>query len=620
MANFRQIGTDFTNGVRAPHYTNGRLLTAEDLQRDQRAALERIALTGRGAGAGIIDGFNVSAVANRSSLQVTAGLGINANGDMLQLLAESVLLPIQPIAADEPAIRRSGRFGECDGTENPAATLDSGAYLLTVAPLSRLEGSVPRQSCAGTETSTCANQWEVEGIEFKIIRLAKYTAPTGSRAQRNQNLLAHWFYGSDKLCNLMRDPFQFDSNYTGYAQISAEDFTKCDLPLAIFNWNNQQIDFVDEWAVRRRLIHAYPTTTWYANLSDQRKAEGEARFLQFQTHLDEIRNKFGANASRQKAVTHFGYLPPVAFLPINPFELIYTDIFVETLTKDRELSAEIQRRELSIIELFTRVRTIVLGTFENNNLFQLENFFDDLLPDEYQIVHEDLIHDRLHQSWVQPPIVLPPPPVVVGSQPAAGFDFVTTVGERVPINVANINSVFTSVFTATRKVALTQSIADRITRTPTIGRNPPNSGPGLGGDNDTLNPPLGAAARLIGRAKATSPLIDILVMDELLAPYRTLLSNEMVDIIRGAIISLVNGGGIFTGSNRFKSASQEISHRFLATSFVAVAITRGLGLYTDLLQLVNRTKEPLFYVAFVRHRPEVIRRPLHLPDLDNQDG
>ncbi len=31
MANFRTLGTDFTAGLRAPHYTNGRLLTAENV-------------------------------------------------------------------------------------------------------------------------------------------------------------------------------------------------------------------------------------------------------------------------------------------------------------------------------------------------------------------------------------------------------------------------------------------------------------------------------------------------------------------------------------------------------------------------------------------------------------
>lgn len=617
MANFRQLGTDFTNGLRAPHYTNGRLLTAEDLQQDQQAALTRLALTGRGAGVGIIDGFNVTSAANRSSLQVTQGVGINAQGDVVQLLAATVILPMQPIATDEPDLRRSSRFAACAGDEeNPATPLAKGAYLLTAAPLARLEGSTPRQSCDGTATASCANQWAVEGIEFKIIQLTNYQPPTGSRAQRNQNLLAHWFYGSAKLGDLMRDPFQFEAAYTGYAEISAADFTTCDLPLAVFYWQNQQIEFVDEWVVRRRLVHPYPATNWAANLSDQRKAEGEARFLQFQDQLDAIRRRFGANTSRQRAVTHFGYLPPVAFLPINPFELIYTDIFADTLTNDRELVAETQRRQIAILTLFTRVKSMVLGAFENNNLFLLENFFADLLPDQYQIVHEDLIHDRLHQSWVQPPLVLPSPPVAVGSQEAAGFDFVTTLGEKVAVKVANIDSLFTGLFTTTRKVNLARNIADRILRPPSFTLNP-NAEPA---DSSDSGDSLLTATAVLQRRGAKRPFLELWVIEELLAPYRTLLSNEMRDIIQSAIISLVNGGGILTGANRFQAVTQEISQRFLATSFVTVASTRGLGLYTDLLTLIDRSKTPLFYVAFVRHQPAVIQRPLHLPELNNQDG
>lgn len=618
MANSRHVGTDFSNGVRAPHYTNGRLLVAEDLQLDQQAALERIALVGRAAGAGIVDGFNVTVVSNQSTLRVTAGLGINGKGDAIQLLADSVDLAIQPIADDESAHRRSGRFGDCEETaDDSPAPLQRGAYLLAASPVSRLEGAVARKTCDGTETANCANQWEVEGVQFKIIRLAGYQAPVGSRAQRNQNLLAHWFYGSDKICNLMRDPFQFSKNYSGYGQISGADFSDCDLPLAVFYWQNGRIDYVDEWAARRRVTHTYPTSSWYANVSDQRQAEGEARFLQFQAQLDRIRGRFRTNSSQQRAVTHFGFLPPVGLLPVNPFELIYTDIFVNTLQNDEELLAEIRQRELSILEVFARVQTTVLSTFENNNLFRLENFFEDLLPDDYQIVHEDDVHDRLHHSWVQPPIVLPPPPATVGSDLVAGFDFVTAGGETVSIEAANVDTVFTGVFTATRRVTLARNIADSIRRTPTFERNPEGSQPVLDRDDGSVIRPVRATAPIRLRDDDAEPLVDILVIDELLSPYHTLLSAEMRDIIQGAIVSLSSGGGVFTGSNRFTAVTREVRNRFVATSFVANALTRGVGRHTDLLQLVNRAQDPLFYVVFVRHRPDAIRRPLLLPDLDD---
>ena len=109
-------------------------------------------------------------------------------------------------------------------------------------------------------------------MEFKIIRLANYQPPTGNRANRNRNLLAHWFYGSDELVTLIRDPLQFDANYTGFSRIAADDFTLCDLPLAVFFWNDNQISFVDQWAVRRRLVHPYPAAQ--VGSQSQRPAAG----------------------------------------------------------------------------------------------------------------------------------------------------------------------------------------------------------------------------------------------------------------------------------------------------------------------------------------------------------
>ena len=166
MANFRKLGTDFTDGLQTPHYTNGRLLTAEDLQREQRSTLERLRQLGKGLTAGVIDGFRVTATGGGQNLRVTAGSGLNRHGDVVRLVAESVTLPIQPIPADESTpVRRSGRFEGCAGEEGqPTSTpVTSGAYLLTAAPLARLEGVAPRQAPSGVETATCANQWEVDG-------------------------------------------------------------------------------------------------------------------------------------------------------------------------------------------------------------------------------------------------------------------------------------------------------------------------------------------------------------------------------------------------------------------------------------------------------------------------
>ena len=444
MANFRNIGTDYDADLRAPHYTNGRLLTAEDLQSDQRAVLERLAQVGKGAGFGIIDGYRVTAVSGKRDLRITAGIGINRRGDVVRLAADSIALPVQPISEEAAAMRRSGRFEACEGDEAaPTAALNDGAYLLTVAPLSRLEGSVPRYACDGAETATCANQWEVEGVEFKIIRLTGYTAPTGNRRDRNRNLLAHWFYGSAALDPLMHNPFEFAPVYNGFSKIAAADLSECDLPLAAFYWADNQISFVEEWATRRRLIHPYPASAWKANISDQRVAEGEARFVQFQTETADLQQRFGSKTGDVRAATHFAYLPPVGLLPINPYELILVDAFGASLSEEYERT--IAKFKLSNSQVFNRVQTGVLGTSDQGVIFNLARFFGDYLPDDYTIVQEDEIHNRLHQSWVQPAIQLPAPSASPSAPVDRFFEFTLADRSSVAVTGENFRTVVDSI-------------------------------------------------------------------------------------------------------------------------------------------------------------------------------
>jgi len=620
MANFRTLGADFSAGLRAPHYTNGRLLTAEDLQQEQRTELERLAQVGRAAGYGVVEGFEVTAVANKTALRVSAGLGLNGKGQVVHLAAANVTLPIQPVVDDDSPIRRSGRFEPCTGTEGeepPAAA--AGAYLLTAAPLAQLEGFVPRQACDGTGTSTCANQWEVEGVEFKIIRLAAYQPPTGSRANRNRNLLAHWFYGSDEIVTLMRDPFQFDDSYTGFSRIAAEDFTVCDLPLAVFFWSGSQITFVDQWAVRRRLVHPYPATKWSANLSDQRLAEGQARFLQFQAEAADLQAAFGPQTDTLRAVDHFGYLPPVGILPVNPFELIVADIFDAALSERQ--TGLIHQLGLTVAQVLERVRSGVLNSLGDNRAYSLERFFGELLPPQYSIVHEDFVHDRLHQSWVQPPIPLPPPPSTLPGL----FDYVLSDGSLVAVNDENFGGMLDNISSKFKGSVFTHAAAAAIATPPAAVRSPaagaaraaPEGLLATGRLNlvsslsvfrpprDIFNPPR-------GDNDTVDPLVDIMVVDELLDPYRDQLAKSMSGRIDDAIAALSGNGGIFTGINTYTAFNKSIANAFTLNQFLWQGALAGRVNFGQLVQLINKGKEPIFYVVFARRRPAAISRPLRL--------
>lgn len=629
MANFRKLGTDFSGGVRAAHYTNGRLLTAEDLQQDQQAMLARLAALGKSAGPGIISGFQVTAVSANRSLGVTAGLGINGEGTVIELAAtEAVILPVQPVSTEESTIRRAGRFEACLGDNaGGSVPLDSGAYLLTVAPLARLEGAVPRRACDGTETATCANQWEVEGVEFKIIRLINYQAPVGSRANRNRNLLAHWFYGSDKITNLMRDPLRFNPNYSGFSQISAEDFAACDLPLAVFYWTDNGIAFIDQWAVRRRPAHPYPATSWVANLSDRRQAEGQARFLQFQEQIANLQAQFGDETDTIRAVDRFAYLPPVGILPVNPFELIVADVFDQEIL-DRQ-GAEIEERGLSQADVLERVRSGVLDSLGTRNAYNLHRFFGQLLSAQYQIVHEDYLHDRLHQSWVQPPILLPPPPATTNF-----FQFTLADGTVVAVNENNFDNILGNIgnnFAGSIYVppslgilASSGEAAAETTTTPASAAMTPGATESLAGNlnlatgyallsqNYTFRPPWEIFVPPQADDEEVEPLVDIMVMDELLDPYRNQLAQEMVGRIDDAITVLSGTGGTFGGSNRFAAVNNAVANAFTLNTFLWQGANFGTINIANLLQLIGKASPPIFYVLFVRHRPPIQQRPLRL--------
>ena len=89
MATFRKVGADYDAGLRAPHYTNGRLLTAEDLQRDQQATLDRLALLGTGVGVGGVPDQRQIPGEPHQGRRVNPGFGTD-----LQIQAPELLLDL----------------------------------------------------------------------------------------------------------------------------------------------------------------------------------------------------------------------------------------------------------------------------------------------------------------------------------------------------------------------------------------------------------------------------------------------------------------------------------------------------------------------------------------------
>ena len=75
------------DGIDNVNFFNGRVLTAEDLRDEQRAALEHHRRLGRAHGWGIVGGLEVSPGSDLRSVHVTSGLAFDALGDAVELRA-----------------------------------------------------------------------------------------------------------------------------------------------------------------------------------------------------------------------------------------------------------------------------------------------------------------------------------------------------------------------------------------------------------------------------------------------------------------------------------------------------------------------------------------------------
>lgn len=339
----------FRDGILNTNFFNGRLLSAEDLRTEQEAARTRAAQLGRAAGAGVVAGLRVARVSvagpagdpKRAVVSVSAGLGVNRAGQLLSLsvAAEVALLRADETAADPEA----GLFAACQPPTTASVVAGAGAYVLTVRPASGYAGRAPASGLGGEPLTGpgCGSRYAVEGVRFKLVELntadnalvdaaaakrmgdlSKKTDLASQSLLRNE--LAHACFGTARLGAFAAAPFAQDDDPAtpppAYGALEAlyasGQLDACDLPLALVRWSQTGIDFVDEWAVRRRATRAPALDRWSHLADDRRAAEGEAAFQQFQDHLAAL-VAAAPNLKTLGARAHFKYLPAAGFVPLG---------------------------------------------------------------------------------------------------------------------------------------------------------------------------------------------------------------------------------------------------------------------------------------------------------------
>ncbi len=159
------------------YFFNGRLLSAEDLTReqDQRAGGQR--RLARLIGCGVAKGLQVSRLSTASKLRIAPGLGVTPSGELIE---------IDQLDLDLSAAARAGRLG---GFGNCAAGLAdgqplAGLYLLVLTPAWTPQGRA--QTLLG-EVGACNRRTEQPAVRARLLELLR---PASATNVNLRNLLA----------------------------------------------------------------------------------------------------------------------------------------------------------------------------------------------------------------------------------------------------------------------------------------------------------------------------------------------------------------------------------------------------------------------------------------------
>ena len=308
-----------TTALRSVNFFNGRLLTGDDLSREQATQLARLARLGRAEGDGIAWGFRVErqpALSTKTHpvVTVTAGLAVSRAGTAIELPAD-IDVALYRDASAAPAVAEPGNlFADCQLDAPGTYTAGAGVYLLTVAPGEQAEGRA-QVNGLGNADAPCNVALEAEALAFRLIRLSVAHDELVEKALL-RNRIAYACFGTDALAGVVADPFGTPVTKYGLLDtLRTQTLSDDEVPLATIGWSiDDGIQFIDLWSVRRRMTRRSPEGAWASLVSDRRRAESEAMFLQFQAQINEIVTL--PSPEHVSVDDAFDRLPPIGMLPI----------------------------------------------------------------------------------------------------------------------------------------------------------------------------------------------------------------------------------------------------------------------------------------------------------------
>lgn len=347
-----------SDGVRLTHFFNGRVLTAEDMRREQDADRDRHRGLAGALGEGVVRGLEVTVLSRAlpaPTVRVTAGLAFNRDGDPVALPTGVDLRLIPATAETDP---EAGIFNLCQRTSSAAVITNPGFYVLAARPassLSREQVPLVDFSAEGVG-SRCGSRYAETGASFSLVSLplpaGGADAPLAKRLtdiskeltplvelvrggaggatllEMNRRLsllrngMAYWIAGRDaaagRVASLTASATPPPAVPTPLEALRASGaLASCDVPLALLFVTKRGLEWVDLWAVRRAPVPRVGPEPLSVVSGALPGAEAAAAFLQFRDHAASFLGGEPPLAAGQvKASDWFLFLPPAGMLPV----------------------------------------------------------------------------------------------------------------------------------------------------------------------------------------------------------------------------------------------------------------------------------------------------------------
>ena len=316
------------SGAARTFFFNGRLLSAEDLRREQALRENGQSQLARLIGCGIAAGLEVGGDSGSSALSIGAGLGVTPSGLVIDI--DNLDLDLAGSAGGA----RSGGFATCAAAMANLASPAAGLYLLVLTPT--WIGSGRAATLLG-EVGACNRNVEQPAVRARLLGVS---APSGATEQTVRNQVAHALLAPD-------DPAAVLSNAAAaevpsgalrligwWPASSAPTLSADDLPLALLRIDqNAEVVWLDGAAARRRIAPP-PGLAGDTFWRTSHAIEMEAFARQF---VDQLADEAALLKKDQNApgAAAFAALPPVALLSKAQLDLLFA-FFATSLALARE--------------------------------------------------------------------------------------------------------------------------------------------------------------------------------------------------------------------------------------------------------------------------------------------